>query len=77
MPPSETGANPAVVPLFDVAPLPDKARFVVVGAGTVRRDDPSLTVRDYHPELPRGATADPRRVVLGSVPADAASSRST
>ena len=33
MPPSETGANPAVVPLFDVAPLPDKARFVVVGAG--------------------------------------------
>ncbi|MCO5319060.1 MAG: bifunctional diaminohydroxyphosphoribosylaminopyrimidine deaminase/5-amino-6-(5-phosphoribosylamino)uracil reductase RibD [Microthrixaceae bacterium] len=45
---------------------------IVVGAGTVRRDDPSLTVRDYHPELPRGATADPRRVVLGSVPADAA-----
>jgi methylglutamate dehydrogenase subunit A len=25
--------NPAVIPLFDVAPLPESARFVVVGAG--------------------------------------------
>ncbi|MEZ5238094.1 MAG: bifunctional diaminohydroxyphosphoribosylaminopyrimidine deaminase/5-amino-6-(5-phosphoribosylamino)uracil reductase RibD [Microthrixaceae bacterium] len=42
---------------------------ILVGAGTVRRDDPSLTVRDYHPEVPRGVSLDPRRVVLGSVPA--------
>ncbi|MGV3759229.1 MAG: bifunctional diaminohydroxyphosphoribosylaminopyrimidine deaminase/5-amino-6-(5-phosphoribosylamino)uracil reductase RibD [Actinomycetota bacterium] len=39
---------------------------VVVGAGTVRADDPSLTVRDA--EAPRG---DPERVVLGSAPAGA------
>ncbi|MEX0847696.1 MAG: dihydrofolate reductase family protein, partial [Ilumatobacteraceae bacterium] len=37
---------------------------VVVGSGTVRADDPSLTVR--HVEGP-----DPRRVVLGSVAPDA------
>lgn len=39
---------------------------VIVGAGTVRADDPSLTVRDA--PSPRG---DPLRVVLGSAPADA------
>lgn len=44
---------------------------VLIGAGTVRHDDPSLTVREYHPEVPRGTSLDPRRVVLGSVPADA------
>lgn len=44
---------------------------ILIGAGTVRRDNPSLTVRDYHPEVPRGTSLDPRRVVLGSVPADA------
>ena len=37
---------------------------VVVGAGTVRADDPSLTVR--HVEGP-----DPQRIVLGSAPAGA------
>ena len=37
---------------------------IVVGAGTVRRDDPSLTVRHVD-------GCDPLRVVLGSVPADA------
>lgn len=44
---------------------------ILVGAGTVRRDDPSLTVRDYHPAVPPETDLDPRRVVLGSVPADA------
>lgn len=39
---------------------------VIVGAGTVRADDPSLTVRDA--PAPRG---DPLRVVLGSAPTDA------
>lgn len=41
---------------------------IVVGAGTVRADDPSLTVRDFHAsgEVPaRGV--DPRRVVLGDI----------
>ena len=36
---------------------------IVVGAGTVRADDPSLTVRDA--PAPRG---DPERVVLGEAP---------
>lgn len=36
---------------------------VLVGAGTVRADDPSLTVRDA--PAPRG---DPKRVVLGKAP---------
>ncbi len=45
---------------------------ILVGAGTVRRDDPSLTVRDYKPPvLPTGGTLDPMRVVLGAVPDDA------
>jgi diaminohydroxyphosphoribosylaminopyrimidine deaminase/5-amino-6-(5-phosphoribosylamino)uracil reductase len=45
---------------------------ILVGAGTIRRDDPSLTVRDYRPEvLPRHGSLDPRRVVLGSAPLDA------
>jgi diaminohydroxyphosphoribosylaminopyrimidine deaminase/5-amino-6-(5-phosphoribosylamino)uracil reductase len=39
---------------------------ILVGAGTVRHDDPSLTVRDA--PAPRG---DPERVVLGRAPADA------
>lgn len=52
---------------------------VVVGAGTVRADDPSLTVRHWAP--PGGpvwsdgaeptAVVQPRRVVLGTVPANA------
>lgn len=41
---------------------------ILVGAGTIRRDDPSLTVRDYRPPvLPVAGNADPLRVVLGSV----------
>ena len=41
---------------------------VLVGASTVARDDPSLTVRRV-PLAPR--TAQPLRVVLGRAPADA------
>ncbi|MFV0316344.1 MAG: bifunctional diaminohydroxyphosphoribosylaminopyrimidine deaminase/5-amino-6-(5-phosphoribosylamino)uracil reductase RibD [Microthrixaceae bacterium] len=49
---------------------------LVVGAGTVRRDDPSLTVRDYHVSSPYAegvdrVSVDPRRVVLGAVPPEA------
>ena len=45
---------------------------ILVGAGTVRRDDPSLTVRDYRPPvLPVNGSLDPLRVVLGAVPEDA------
>jgi diaminohydroxyphosphoribosylaminopyrimidine deaminase / 5-amino-6-(5-phosphoribosylamino)uracil reductase len=46
---------------------------ILVGAGTVRRDDPSLTVRDYRPPvLAEGGSVDPRRIVLGGAPVDAA-----
>jgi diaminohydroxyphosphoribosylaminopyrimidine deaminase/5-amino-6-(5-phosphoribosylamino)uracil reductase len=42
---------------------------ILVGAGTVRRDDPSLTVRDYQPPVMHSSgTVDPLRVVLGTVP---------
>ena len=45
---------------------------ILVGAGTVRRDDPSLTVRDYQaPRKPKNGSIDPRRIVLGSAAEDA------
>jgi len=45
---------------------------VIVGSGTVRHDDPSLTVRDYTPPVVRASgNVDPIRVILGSAPADA------
>lgn len=45
---------------------------ILVGAGTVRRDDPSLTVRDYQPPvMPSSGNANPQRVVLGTVASDA------
>ncbi len=45
---------------------------ILVGAGTVRRDNPSLTVRDYRPPvMPESGVVDPIRVILGSVAPDA------
>ncbi|NLA37194.1 MAG: bifunctional diaminohydroxyphosphoribosylaminopyrimidine deaminase/5-amino-6-(5-phosphoribosylamino)uracil reductase RibD [Actinobacteria bacterium] len=45
---------------------------IIVGAGTVRRDNPSLTVRDYKPPvLPESGSVDPLRVILGGAAADA------
>jgi diaminohydroxyphosphoribosylaminopyrimidine deaminase/5-amino-6-(5-phosphoribosylamino)uracil reductase len=41
---------------------------ILVGAGTVRRDNPSLTVRDYQPpRMPESGNVDPLRVILGAV----------
>lgn len=50
----------------DAHRLRSESDAIIVGAGTVRADDPALTVRSV--EAPRG---DPPRIVLGAAPANA------
>jgi diaminohydroxyphosphoribosylaminopyrimidine deaminase/5-amino-6-(5-phosphoribosylamino)uracil reductase len=54
----------------DVHRLRAESDAVCVGAGTIRSDDPALTVRDWSPEQ-GGPADDPRRIVLGPVSDDA------
>lgn len=45
---------------------------ILIGAGTVRFDNPSLTVRDYKaPVMPKQRSLNPTRIVLGSAPPEA------
>jgi len=55
----------------DAHRLRAESDVIVVGAGTVRADDPALTVRDWNPPPGTGPARDPRRLVLGSVSAEA------
>jgi diaminohydroxyphosphoribosylaminopyrimidine deaminase / 5-amino-6-(5-phosphoribosylamino)uracil reductase len=51
----------------DVHLLRARCDAIVVGAGTIRADDPELTVRDLPSPLP-GVASDPQRFVLGQIP---------
>lgn len=44
---------------------------ILVGAGTIRADDPALTVRDFAPVGVEGGEIQPMRVVLGAAGSDA------
>jgi diaminohydroxyphosphoribosylaminopyrimidine deaminase / 5-amino-6-(5-phosphoribosylamino)uracil reductase len=54
----------------DVHRLRSRSDAILVGAGTVRADDPELTVRGVESPLP-GTAFEPMRVVLGVAPRDA------
>lgn len=54
----------------DVHRMRAESDAVCVGSGTVRADDPRLDVRDWPGAGDMGAT-DPRRIVLGAIPAGA------
>lgn len=62
-----TGAEARV----DVHRLRAESDAIIVGSGTVRLDDPSLTVRDYTPAIVDVETPplDPWRIVLGATAA--------
>jgi diaminohydroxyphosphoribosylaminopyrimidine deaminase/5-amino-6-(5-phosphoribosylamino)uracil reductase len=51
----------------DVHRLRAHCDAILVGAGTVRADDPELTVRDIEGPI-AGVSLDPRRFVLGPIP---------
>ncbi|NNE74925.1 MAG: bifunctional diaminohydroxyphosphoribosylaminopyrimidine deaminase/5-amino-6-(5-phosphoribosylamino)uracil reductase RibD [Acidimicrobiales bacterium] len=56
----------------DVHRLRAESDAIIVGAGTVRADDPELTVRDYRPPVAVGdRSLDPERIVLGAAADDA------
>ncbi len=55
----------------DAHRLRAESNAILVGAGTIRDDDPSLTVRDWAPPPSAGEPQQPLRVVLGTAPEDA------
>jgi diaminohydroxyphosphoribosylaminopyrimidine deaminase/5-amino-6-(5-phosphoribosylamino)uracil reductase len=56
---------------LDVQRLRAESDAIAVGAGTVRADDPALTVRPDGPPPPDGPPRQPLRVVIGPAPPEA------